>query len=214
MTDLKTKSENTRSRLLNAASRIFAEKGFQETTIAEICEQAKTNIASVNYHFRDKETLYLEAWRFAFNQELALYPPDGGVGVESNSEQRLAARITALIHRVADPESYSFAIIHKEMAQPTRLLADILEKEINPQRLQMFSLLKDCLGEQASEQQIQYCHASIMGQCFQLLRLRQMQKARPFRSHPSDLSNTLAFAEHVVQFSLAGIQAIKHQLPS
>jgi hypothetical protein len=41
-----------------------------------------------------------------------------------------------------------------------------------------------------------------------------MQKARPFRSHPSDLSNTLAFAEHVVQFSLAGIQAIKHQLPS
>jgi AcrR family transcriptional regulator len=200
MTDLKTKSENTRSRLLNAASRIFAEKGFQETTIAEICEQAKTNIASVNYHFRDKETLYLEAWRFAFN--------------ESNSEQRLAARITALIHRVADPESYSFAIIHKEMAQPTRLLADILEKEINPQRLQMFSLLKDCLGEQASEQQIQYCHASIMGQCFQLLRLRQMQKARPFRSHPSDLSNTLAFAEHVVQFSLAGIQAIKHQLPS
>ena len=81
MTNLKTtKSENTRNRLLTAASRIFAEKGFQEATIAEICEQAKTNIASVNYHFRDKETLYLESWRFAFNQELDLYPPDGGVG--------------------------------------------------------------------------------------------------------------------------------------
>ena len=56
MTDLKTKSEKTRNRLLITASRIFAEKGFQETTIAEICEQAETNIASVNYHFRDKET--------------------------------------------------------------------------------------------------------------------------------------------------------------
>ena len=211
MTDIKTKSEKTRNRLLTAASRIFAEKGFQESTIAEICEQAKTNIASVNYHFRDKETLYLESWRFAFNRELSLYPPNGGVTTEASAEQRLAARIRSLISRVADDNSYSFAIINKEMAQPTRLLADILEKEINPQRLQMLSLLKECLGQAASDQQIQYCHASIMGQCFQLLRLKHMQNARHFRSHPGDLSDSKAFAEHIVQFSLAGIQAIRSQ---
>lgn len=211
MTDPQIKPEKTRDRLLVAACRIFAEKGFQDATIAEICEQAKTNIASVNYHFRDKETLYLESWRFAFNQELAQHPPDGGVGNDAPAEQRLAGRIKSMIGRVADDDSYSFAIIHKEMAQPTRLLADILEKEINPQRLQMFGLLKECLGHAASEQQIQYCHASIMGQCFQLLRLKQMQSARPRRAHPSDLSDINAFAEHVVQFSLAGIQAIRSQ---
>ena len=211
MTDIKTKSEKTRNRLLTAASRIFAEKGFQESTIAEICEQAKTNIASVNYHFRDKETLYLESWRYAFNRELSLYPPNGGVMADAPAEQRLAARIRSLISRVADDNSYSFAIINKEMAQPTRLLADILEKEINPQRLQMLSLLKECLGPAASEQQIQYCHTSIMGQCFQLLRLKHMQNARHFCSHPSDLSDSKAFAEHIVQFSLVGIQAIRSQ---
>jgi len=212
MTNFKTpKAEITRNRLLTAASRIFAEKGFQEATIAEICEQAKANIASVNYHFRDKETLYLESWRFAFNRELDLYPPDGGLMDDAPAEQRLAERIKSLVCRMGDENSYSFAIIHKEMAQPTRLLADILEKEINPQRLQMFILLKECLGQAASEQHIQYCHASIMGQCFQLLRLKHMQGARPFRSHPSDLSDIKAFAEHVVQFSLAGIQAIRSQ---
>jgi TetR/AcrR family transcriptional regulator, regulator of cefoperazone and chloramphenicol sensitivity len=145
MTDLKTKSEKTRNRLLTAASRIFAEKGFQESTIAEICEQAETNIASVNYHFRDKETLYLESWRFAFNRELNLYPPDGGLMADVSAEHRLARRIKSLISRVADDNSYSFMIIHKEMAQPTRLLSDIMEKEINPQRLQMIGLLKECL---------------------------------------------------------------------
>jgi AcrR family transcriptional regulator len=212
MTNLKIpKSEITRKRLLTAASRIFAEKGFQEATIAEICEQAKANIAAVNYHFRDKETLYLESWRFAFNRELELYPPDSGLTDDAPAEQRLAGRIKSLVCRMADDKSYSFAIIHKEMAQPTRLLADILEKEINPQRLQMFILLKECLGQTASDQQIQYCHASIMGQCFQLLRLKHMQGARPFRKHPSDLSDIKAFAEHVVQFSLAGIQAIRSQ---
>ena len=211
MTDLKTKSKKTRNRLLTAASRIFAEKGFHESTIAEICEQAETNIASVNYHFRDKETLYLESWRFAFNRELDLYPPNGGVMTDAPAEQRLAGRIQSLINRVADDNSYSFAIINKEMAQPTRLLSDILEKDINPQRLQMLDLLKECLGQAASDQQIQYCHTSIMGQCFHLLRLKHMQSTRHFRSHASDLNDSKAFAEHIVQFSLAGIQAIRSQ---
>lgn len=212
MADLKTKSEQTRHRLLSAASRIFAEKGFQDATIAEICAQAEANIASVHYHFHDKETLYLESWRFAFNRELDQYPPDGDLKSDTTPEQRLTTRIKSLVHRVADPNSYSFAILHKEMAHPTQLLSDILEKEINPQRVQMFALLREFLGKSANEQQIQYCHASIMGQCFQLLRLKHMQSVRPYRQHPSDLSDIAAFAEHVAQFSLAGIKAIRSTL--
>jgi len=211
MKAMKTKSGKTRERLLTAASRIFAEQGFQESTIADICERAETNIASVNYHFGDKERLYLEAWRYAFNQELDNHPSDGGIPEAASAEQRLAGRIRSLIARVADDNSYSFAIINKEMAQPTRLLADILEKEINPQRLQMLALLKECLGQAATEQRIHYCHTSIMGQCFQLLRLKHMQSARNFPHYPGDLSDSKAFAEHVVQFSLAGIQAIRSQ---
>ena len=50
----------TRKRLLAAAGRVFAEKDYRNATIAEICRLAGTNIAAVNYHFSDKETLYLE----------------------------------------------------------------------------------------------------------------------------------------------------------
>ncbi|MEC4747273.1 CerR family C-terminal domain-containing protein [Methylomicrobium sp. Wu6] len=209
MTDLKKKSERTRNRLLTAACRIFAEKGFQEATIAEICEQAQTNIASVNYHFRDKETLYLESWRFAFTHELTRHPPDGGVAGDAAPEQRLAGRIYSLIQRVADRDGYSFAIMHKEMARPTRLLADILEKEIDPQRRQLFGLLRECLGQAADDRHLQYCHDSIMGQCFQLLRLKQIQHVRLQPDPPADLSDIKAYADHVVQFSLAGIEAIR-----
>ena len=51
----------TRGKLLAAAGEIFAEKGFRETTIAEICLKAGTNVAAVNYHFGSKEALYSEA---------------------------------------------------------------------------------------------------------------------------------------------------------
>jgi AcrR family transcriptional regulator len=208
MTDLKKKSERTRHRLLTAASRIFAEKGFQEATIAEICEQAQTNIASVNYHFGDKESLYLESWRFAFNRELARHPPDGGVSGDAAPEQRLAGLIHSLIERVADDNGHSFAILYKEMARPTRLLADILEKEIDPQRSQMLGLLRECLGDTADERHLQFCHDSIMGQCFQLLRLKQIHHARPQREPAGEVGDIDAYADHVVQFSLAGIQAL------
>ena len=212
MNGRKAHQEKTRIRLLTSASRIFAEKGFQDATIAEICEQAGANIASVNYYFGSKDTLYLESWRFAFNRELLLYPSEAGLPVNANAEQRLEKWIKSLIKRIADDHSYSFAILHREMAQPTRLLSDIVEKEINPQRLLIFKLLKECLGKSVSDQQLQYCHASIMGQCFQLLRLRHMNRVRANREPPIDLSDIEAFAEHVVQFSLAGIRAIRATL--
>lgn len=205
------RADRTRGRLLIAAGRIFAEKGFQEATIAEICKQAESNIASVNYHFGDKETLYLEAWRFAFKRELQRFPPEGGVSDQATPEQRLAGRIRSMIKRIADDRSYSFTIIHREMAHPTRLLADILEREINPQRMQMLKLIEECVGGTVNQEQVLYCHASIMGQCFQLLRLKHLQKARPHPAYAIDLNQVDAFTEHVVRFSLAGIQTLRAQ---
>lgn len=202
----------TRMRLLVAASRIFAEKGFQEATIAEICEQAETNIASVNYHFRDKESLYLESWRYAFKNELKTHPPDGDIAADAPAEQKLAGRIKSLLARIADDRSYSFAIINKEMAQPTRLLTEILEKEIDPQRRQMLALIRECLGPEASDEQLIFCHASIIGQCFHLLKMKHLQNSTRIPFKLPGLEDSTLFADHVVRFSLAGIRDLRAQL--
>jgi len=200
----------TRQRLLVTASRIFAEKGYQDATIAEICEQAETNIASVNYHFGDKENLYLEAWRHAFQEDLRNHPSDGGIDPKTSAEVRLAGRINSLIARIADPDSSFFAIVHKEMAQQTSLLQKIMEQEINPERQALIALIKELLGQNATDIQIQFCHASIIGQCFHLLKVKHMKLNDETRRYVMDLKDAVAFAEHVVKFSLAGIAAIKH----
>ena len=76
---LRKDAEQTRQSLLSAGSAIFSDKGYGDTTIAEICERAKANIAAVNYHFGDKETLYRESWRYAYLKSIETHPPDRGV---------------------------------------------------------------------------------------------------------------------------------------
>ncbi|MDV6250805.1 TetR/AcrR family transcriptional regulator [Vibrio sp. EA2] len=59
---------STKEKILNVAEGLFAEYGFNDTSLRTITGRANVNLASVNYHFGDKKTLvravldrYLEA---------------------------------------------------------------------------------------------------------------------------------------------------------
>ena len=108
--------QETRQRLLTAASELFAQKGFLETTNADICEKARANTAAVNYHFGSKENLYIQAWKYAFDTSIITHPPDGGVKPTAPAEKKLHGSILGLMSRIADPQSHDFEIVHKEMA--------------------------------------------------------------------------------------------------
>jgi len=55
----------TRARLLHAAARLFAERGYARVTVRDICKKAHANVAAVNYHFGGKDGLYRAVMRHA-----------------------------------------------------------------------------------------------------------------------------------------------------
>lgn len=55
--------KETLDRILIAAESLFAEQGFDGTTLRQITQKAGVNLAAVNYHHGDKESLYLEILR-------------------------------------------------------------------------------------------------------------------------------------------------------
>jgi AcrR family transcriptional regulator len=48
----------TREALLNAGIRLFSKKGFNGTSVKEICEEAGVNVSLISYHFEGKNGLY------------------------------------------------------------------------------------------------------------------------------------------------------------
>ena len=53
-------SDQTRTAILAAAERLYAERGFGDVTLRDIVAAADVNLAAVNYHFGSKDELIAE----------------------------------------------------------------------------------------------------------------------------------------------------------
>jgi AcrR family transcriptional regulator len=65
-------SDQTRSAILAAAERLYAERGFSDVTLRDIVSEANVNLAAVNYHFGSKDELIAELFvtrSLALNRE-------------------------------------------------------------------------------------------------------------------------------------------------
>ena len=51
-------SSETKTKIMDAARVLFADHGFEGTSIREIAKLAEVNVASINYHFSNKENLF------------------------------------------------------------------------------------------------------------------------------------------------------------
>ena len=57
MREEKIARSKSKQRLLEAAERLFAERGFDAVSVRDITKLAGANVAAVNYHFGDRENL-------------------------------------------------------------------------------------------------------------------------------------------------------------
>lgn len=53
-------SDRTRSAILAAAEKLYADRGFGDVTLRDIVAEANVNLAAVNYHFGSKDELIAE----------------------------------------------------------------------------------------------------------------------------------------------------------
>jgi len=201
----RTASEQTRERLLEAARQVFSENNFQGATVREICRRAEANVAAVNYHFGSKEGLLAEALNFA---SLAALQKDN-VQADKCPKIRLRLFLHDFMLMLLDEKNASAQcrIMARELADPTPALDQIVSEAIAPLHEFLGKLLREIVGNKVSETELRRCVYSIFGQC------QFYRHSHPVlqRLHPKlryDHKEIEAIAEHIAEFSLAGLKRL------
>ena len=124
------KFEDSKERILDAATRVFAERGFHAATVRQICAAASMNVAMVKYYFGSKEKLYCEVVRrhFSFATADDIAKMADGVTDEASwreAVRRFVEKFAAYMSVTAKPGVYTARIFRWELTRPSSVSAEL-----------------------------------------------------------------------------------------
>jgi AcrR family transcriptional regulator len=189
--------------------RLFADRGFKDVTVRQICREADANVAAVNYHFGDKLGLYRAVLQSAIDRmhETTDQARDSGKGQPPESQLRMF--ISIFIRRLLDDQTGTVhRLLTREMLDPTPALDAIIEQGVRPRMEFLRELIARMIGSDENDPRVLRSVASVSTQFAAYMpnpiadRLAETERA------PADADT---IAEHLAQFTIAGIRAIAGQ---
>ena len=209
-------SDATRDKLLEAAGRAFAERGYSGATIREICKEASANVAAVNYYFKDKLALYTEVltqMKRAANVDQMRAALDQEASPEEILRAVIKARLRGL-HGQKLPD-WHFRIAAREFAQPTPAMAQVIDKVMRPIHDRVREVVGKIIGQSPDHEQTRLCTYSVMGQMllYVLAGPVLVQLWPEMKMTPEQLDRV---ADHIADFSLAYLHQVRasHKRPA
>ena len=192
----------TKSRLLESAGEEFADKGYEAATVRAICERAKANIAAVNYHYGDKQGLYVAAVLEAHRCGM-----EGWVPEENSEEPAEALRLYIqhfLTHVLAlRGEGWRQSLMLRELSRPTIALEILVRDAIRPRFDALLSILQR-INPAWSGPQLWMIAFSIIGQCLHY-RMGAPVTARLIGEEALRGLDLMMLTDHITRFSLAAL---------
>ncbi len=203
-----TNKKSTHDRIIEAAGRLFAEKGFKGTTVKDITESAGANVAAVNYYFRDKEKLYEEVILYVFNYMKQNFPLDKGLDEAFSPEARLRLFVHNLLNRFVSMErpAWQGILWAQERMNPKPITTVIMHDEILRTRKLLASIIRELLGPGAGAEDIELCEQSIIGQILHNAHMRSPHAPPAVRKQPATKDEIDSLASFIADFSLGGMK--------
>jgi AcrR family transcriptional regulator len=198
-------SDFTRDRILRAAVRLFAERGYDATGVRALAGKARVNQAAVNYHFKSKEGLYREVLREAIRaltqhqlshaQETQAMPRERALGEFVRDQLRpLSAR---------DDVSRYIHILNWEAVRPTTVYRRLVSEEAAPFMGFAVDLMRRFMPD-ADRPTLVMAAVWLVGQCNVFIRYRD-QLAIPPVSLTFDERELQKVSTLISAWALAGL---------
>jgi AcrR family transcriptional regulator len=210
MVHARSSDRETRQRLLDAAERLFAEHGFRDVTVREICRAARANVAAVNYHFGDKLGLYREIVQSAVDGMQATTAAAREAGAGCSPEEQLRRYIVTVNRRLlAATDGTIHRLLTREMFDPTPALDQLVDQGLRPRLDHLLGLIARVLDCDVDDPRVLRSAASIQAQTLAYLPNAVADRmGRPAKLTGSRIDE---IAAHIAEFSLAGLAAVRQQ---
>ena len=167
-------SDITRERIMKAAERLFAERGYDATSIRAIVAKARVNQAAINYHFDGKDGLYREVLRAAFRalteQQLDHADEMKAMSREAALAEFIRRQLRPLLGR--DEYSRHMRILNWETVRPTAVFRKLVSEEAAPFMGLAVELVRRFQPE-ADQRTLTAAAVWLVGQCSVFLRNRE-----------------------------------------
>ncbi len=202
--------DDTRQKLINYAGEIFSAKGFESTTVREVCQAAGVNIAAIHYHFGDKERLYLECVKHAHCQHgmIDFDWPNG-----TSSQEKLTTMVTHMLTMMlaTDQPAWQIELMMRELARPTAACRVLVEEFISPVFTQLLAIVSEMLPAETPLLARQQTAFSVVAQCLLYRYHRPIGQLLIGEEQFQRLLNVDTVARQIVAFSLGGIRECARQ---
>jgi len=196
-------ADDTRQRLLEAAGEVFGCKGYKAATVREICARAGTNLAAVNYHFGDKQALYVEAVRhahFGGDDPLPSFAPD------TPPEQKLREHVRQMLTRLLGRRgpAWHAQLMAREMAEPTEACVAMVAERVRARLRALDEVLCELMPAGSSAMERHLVSFGIIGQCF-YLKIHQPIATHLVGAEELAMYDIPRLTDHVTRFALAAL---------
>jgi AcrR family transcriptional regulator len=159
-------STDVKEQILMASGPIFAQRGYEKATVREICAAAAVNVAAVNYYFGDKQQLYIESVKRAYERRSSQIPmPSWPPG--ANAEAMFRGFVMTLVRRmvVMDDAPWESRLLLREVLHPTDACKTLVQNFFRPQMERLMSILGQLLPSAVPLARRRKIAFSVVGQC-------------------------------------------------
>ncbi len=213
----KDKNDFPKERLLNIAEALFAQKGYHAVSVREITKAANCNLAAVNYHFGNKQNLYLEVFRARWvprAKRLEEYFRKSLASQDYATPDAVAKSLAQafLVGPLSDEERHRHhQLMARELGQPTEALELVAKQVMRPFFKELGDIFRSFMPDGLGEERLILNILSIFAMVLYFNFARVAITRITGREYDSAFKTQLV--EHIAEFSLKGLGRTEEEKP-
>lgn len=144
-------SSETRRRLVEAGTQLFAEHGFRSVSVRDLAKKAEVNSALINYHFGSKEGLFEEVIRASAAQHVAERMHQLTKAKRTKRTLTLEEILRIYLEPLVEAQTWeaqknSFARLHATLLnEPSEVVEEVAERAFNSVNIAFIDEIAACL---------------------------------------------------------------------